>query len=64
MTAKEKLKKDCPGLSDDVLNTLYRDQCPSHFGYLSDAGFCNTGPMSWSDCQKCWEREVPDEGQI
>lgn len=56
MTFKEKLQQDCPGLSDEAINSIVACMCPFHVRYESPDGPCD---MEVSDCTGCWDREIP-----
>ena len=56
MTFKEKLQRDCPGLSDEAINTITSYMCPFHLRYESPDGPC---VMEVSDCISCWDCEIP-----
>lgn len=56
MTCREKWKNAYPELTFDVLN----DHCPWHYGYLDEPDYCTPGP-DITICNRCWDREIPEE---
>ena len=65
MTFKEKLKKEYP----DRINNLVKGgclACPEDYGYEAyeeKHEYCSNpeNGFPWSDCEKCWNREIPGE---
>lgn len=59
MTYVEKLKQDHPDYTDDVINYILSEECPSDkFFTATDPDYCD--PYT-QECLRCWEREVPEE---
>ena len=56
MTAKEKILKTNPDVSNDVLVGRY---CPSDFGEKEHCAYVNRN----SDCEACWNQEISAEPQ-
>lgn len=62
MTCKEKLKAQHPEYSDDVINYILKEECPTdQFLMISDPAYCN--PYSEA-CEKCWNREIPETASV
>lgn len=60
MTCLEKFYKNHQGLRRDYAKKLLSDSCPDDFGYLEDPEYC-IGTNVYGDCNKCWDREIPEE---
>lgn len=58
MTYLEKLREDCPGLSEEAVKSISACMCPYQLRYESPDGPCD---KEVSDCIECWDREIPEE---
>ena len=58
MTCKEYLKAVVdPWYSDEEVETIVRDECPSEHCPIATPDYCGKGGHR---CDECWNREVPD----
>ena len=60
MTFREKLREDCPGLSEEAIDAIVACMCPSNFGYEKNAKPCFGYDDAEFDCVGCWDREIPE----
>jgi hypothetical protein len=56
MTFKDKLREDCPGLSEEAINSIVACMCPYQFRYEHQDAPCF---HDVDDCIECWNREIP-----
>lgn len=59
MTFRDKLRDDCPGLSEAAPNSIVAHMCPYSFGYEKNAKPCFGYDDAEFDCIGCWNREIP-----
>ena len=59
MTFRERLQRDCPGLSEDAIDAIVARMCPSNFGYEKNAKPCVGYDDAEFDRVGCWNREIP-----
>lgn len=64
MTYFEKLKKDCPGLSEVGVRKITRHMCPHAF-YRNPTPRCSPFAGRPRDagetCRECWNETIPEE---
>lgn len=60
MTCKEKLKLDHPEWDELRIRLEIECNCPESHGYLADPDHCDA--MADGECEKCWDREITNEG--
>ena len=60
MTCREKLAIEFP---ENIDENLYggAEGCPKRYGYLDVPEWCDHGYGDRIICEKCWDREVPEE---
>lgn len=56
MTFKDKLQEDCPGFSDETINSIVACMCPYQLRYEHQYVPCC---HDVDDCIECWNREIP-----
>ena len=60
ITCREKLRDEHP----DKINPNVGGgctYCPSTYGYLEDPDYCSEGFGGANACNRCWDREIPEE---
>lgn len=61
MTCREKLKADHLDWDDARVDAgIAKHGCPHYYKYLNAPSWCTCGGIE-RDCEKCWDREIPDE---
>ena len=56
MTFREKLREDCPGLSEEAIKSIVACMSPHNLRYESPDGPCDNDVPN---CIGCWDREIP-----
>lgn len=54
MTRKEKLRLDHPDWSENQFRRIFRDSCPSEYGFEEMDEYCVVA------CAECWNKEIPE----
>lgn len=62
MTCREKLKIEHP---EHVSETWGGGCfcCPNKYGYLDKPDYCANPDRDDDDCERCWDREIPEDGE-
>lgn len=59
MTCKEKLIKDHPEYTDQVIEYILEHDCPNeHYLFVREPEYCDAYTEA---CTKCWDREFPEK---